>query len=179
MEDILGQDIYRNWAISWIPKDEFRKIRNQSEKIYNRQEVCCYKSHVKAIDAISTSNSEYGVIFEDDFSVEDSSHSTIEKLVDEFPNFDILFIGSQNPEYKGDHVSGNVFKVEQENFVPGAHAYIIKKESAKKILDSLKEINKPIDVKFHEQIINGNLNGYIVHPSIVGLSNLKSTLDHN
>jgi len=178
MQKILELPIETFDAVTYVTDRTLNKIKQSSRLIFNKREVACYKSHQSLIKNISKSFNEYEVIFEDDFAVDSDTKSKVEQLVEDFPNFDLLFIGSNNEKYKGDHVSGIVYNVEDDKFLPGAHAYIVKTKSANKVFDCLQDITCPIDVKFHEEIKNGNIQGYITYPSIVGIQPLKSTIGH-
>ena len=66
-------------------------------------EVGCYQSHMRLID--TPKNTEYSVIFEDDFLVQPGFHTKVQKIVQDAGDFDILYLGNLDGNH-AEHVNG-------------------------------------------------------------------------
>jgi GR25 family glycosyltransferase involved in LPS biosynthesis len=177
MEKILGQPIHRFDAVkgSSINDKMFQSIVSTSEKLYNKNEIGCYMSHV---DLMNEASGEYSVIFEDDFKVYPDTHEKILNMLKNFPNFDILMIGDCNVNI-GEEIQPNICKVHATDMICGASGYIIRSDNVKRFKSHLKNITAPIDLKFYNHIKSGDIDGYIHCPPITGLNSCKSTLGHH
>lgn len=176
MEKILGQTIHRFDAVKGSSFDDktFLDVVQSSEKIYNKNELGCYMSHVNLINKAS---GEYAVIFEDDFKVYPDTHEKIKYMLKSFPYFDIMMIGDCNVNV-GEKIHSNICRVHDTKMICGASAYIIRTENVKKYSSHFKNITAPIDLKMYRHMITGDIDGYIHCPQITGTVNIKSTLGH-
>ena len=126
-------------------------------------EVGCYQSHVRLID--TPKNTEYSVIFEDDFLVQPGFHTKVQKIVQDAGDFDILYLGNLDGNH-AEHVNGDVYKVNTDKYLTGMHGYVVKNENAWKITSKLN-YKKAIDLELPDLIKTGDVNGVVVWPSIV------------
>ena len=176
MERILGQSIHRFDAVKGSSIDDrtFNRIRQTSDRIFNKNEVGCYLSHKDLIQKYSRDNAEYGVIFEDDFEVYPDTHEKILKLIRDFPEFDIVTIANGS-DTVGDKVSPGIYKVHQTEMLSGSWGYIIR---GNRIHKHLENISAPIDLKIYNHIKSGDIEGYIAFPRLVGNAGCETTLGH-
>jgi GR25 family glycosyltransferase involved in LPS biosynthesis len=126
-------------------------------------EVGCYQSHVRLLD--EPKDTEYSVIFEDDFVVQPGFHSRVEKIIRDAGDFDILYLGNLDGNH-AERIKGNVYKVNTEKYLTGTHGYVVKNENAWKITSKL-QYKKAIDLELADLIKSGDVNGLVVWPSIV------------
>lgn len=120
-----------------------------------RGAVGCYLSHLNTYKEILNSDKEYGLIFEDD--VKFNTNEVLQELQNRVrtikSDWDIMLLGCVC-------YICNSFKdyYDAQKFIL-LHAYLIKKESAKKILDLLEgnPIEKQIDSKFSDMAANGDI----------------------
>lgn len=120
-----------------------------------RGAIGCYLSHLKAYKAIAKGEKDYGLIFEDD--VKFNTNELLQELQNRVrtikSDWDIMLLGCVCyvcNSYK-EHYDAQKFIL--------LHAYLVKKESAKKILELLdgKPIEKQIDSKFSDLTASGQL----------------------
>lgn len=163
-----------------ISDNEFSKVVSSSQFIYNKNELGCYKSHQRIISRLKYERCDYAVIFEDDFAIPPELHNKIQSIIEEFPVFDVLFIGIHQTDYKGLQMTNLVHGVEYDRKFTGSHAYIIKKSQSSKIEKFLRDITVPIDVKYYNMIRDGDIDGFVTFPNVVNVMNdLRSTLGHH
>ena len=180
MERILGKQIHRFDAIkgSSIHDDVFHKVRETSEKIYNKNELGCYMSHHQLIQKLSSEHTEYTVIFEDDFKVFPETHEQIVDIIKNFPDFDIIMLGNHSNTEIGQEVYKNVCLVHETIMIGGAGAYIVRNDRIHGYEKVLRNITAPIDLKIYNHIKAGDIDGYIRCPALISQNPLKSTLGH-
>jgi len=136
-------------------------------------EVGCYQSHMRILE--EPRDTEYSVIFEDDFVVQHGFHTKVQKIIQDAGDFDILYLGNLDGNH-GEHVKGDVYKVNTEKYLTGMHGYVVKNENAWKITSKL-EYKKPIDLELPDLIRTCEVRGLVVWPSIVSQhSGLKSSI---
>jgi GR25 family glycosyltransferase involved in LPS biosynthesis len=136
-------------------------------------EVGCYQSHMRILS--TPRHTEYSVIFEDDFVVQPGFHSSVEKIIRDAGDFDILYLGNLDGNH-AERVKGDVYKADTTRYLTGMHGYVIKNENAWKITSKL-QYKKPIDLELPDLIKTGDVNGLVVWPSIVSQhSGLKSSI---
>ena len=163
-----------------ISDNEFSKVVSSSQFIYNKNELGCYKSHQRIISRLKYERCDYAVIFEDDFAIPPNLHTKIESIIEEFPDFDVLFIGIHQNDYKGLKMSNLVHGVEYDRKFTGSHAYIVKSSQSSKIEKFLRAVTVPIDVKYYNMIRDGDIDGFVTFPNVVNVMNdLRSTLGHH
>jgi len=177
MEKTLGQPIHRFDAVrgSSVDDQTFHRIVDTSEKIYNKNEIGCYKSHV---NLMKEARGEYAVIFEDDFEVYPDTHEKIKDVLKTFPYFDILMIGDCNVNI-GEEIHPNICRVHDTDMICGASAYIIRTENVNRYISHFKNITAPVDLKMYRHMRAGHIDGYIHCPPITGINRLRSTLGHH
>jgi glycosyl transferase family 25 len=131
-------------------------------------EVGCYLSHMLLIKSLINSNSKYTVIFEDDFKILDTYlDNQVNKIISNLDDdFDMIYLGNLNNNHS-QKIIDNIYTVSKLNYLWGTHAYIINNKNAKKIYDSLLNINIAIDNKFKYNIDNKIIKAYVIYPILV------------
>jgi len=130
-----------------------------------KRQIGCYMSHLKVLRMIENNNldSNYSIIFEDDFNISDNFVEQLQqnKYVINNLDFDILFLGNILEGNVGEHVAENIYG---KNQVYGTHGYLINNKNIKHILEHMKYIDNHVDLKFTSI---SELKVYIMSPSIV------------
>jgi len=128
-----------------------------------RGAVGCYLSHLNIYKKIAESNKKYGLIFEDDVKIASDFYKRMLYGLNTVPNdWDIYLLGvvclkcNVNQEY-----------INIDRFW-GMHGYLIKKETAAKLVKKLDVlIKKQIDADLSLLIKNNELKVYGINPLIV------------
>lgn len=151
-------------------------LKGEEQLGRRKYEVGCYMSHVKSINEIKESNADYGIIFEDDFEIEDNFFEELEKTIDFLTknnvDYDIIFLGMNGPGIDIKHIGEKIykqsceFKDEYTNCY-GLHGYLIPKKKVNKILPYLDKVDEIIDIKLLKLGEEGKLIIYRLIPDIV------------
>ena len=129
-------------------------------------EIGCYLSHLLIIKQIEN-NDNYTVIFEDDLNIEDNNlHEKILEIVNKVNDFDMIYLGNTSDNV-GEKYIDNIYQVDPNKHLWGMHSYLIKNKNAKKIYDSLLNIDDAIDVKTKKLFDLKKLNAYVIYPRLV------------
>ena len=148
---------------------------NTKSKIWNKKankyyvlsnpEISCSIKHIEALRKIGYSNKDFGLVLEDDaIPYNDDYLSQIEKILSNTIKWDALFIGNGMGEnFRNKKISYKRFF--PINNIKVSHpatncleAYIIKKEVARKIVDSILPFNLVIDWELAYQFYKLDLN---------------------
>jgi len=128
-----------------------------------RGAVGCYLSHLSIYKKIVESNVNYGIIFEDDSIIASDFYKRMLYGFSVIPSdWDIILLGviCLKCDILKDYIKINRFW--------GTHGYIIKKDSAVKVLSYLdKPLSKQIDADLSLLIKRNLINVYAVNPIIV------------
>jgi glycosyl transferase family 25 len=137
-------------------------------------EIGCYLSHLQSLmKLLSTKDKDqYALIFEDDAVCEEGIEQVLRDK--KYKKYDILIIG---------HNYNNSCKDKQKeicedieiDIVHGAHAYLINKKGANKLLSKAFPITKPYDYFFVDKDIRKELKIGLLKNSICGVHNIKDT----
>ena len=159
---IIGKDIDLNNFSTIDPNIKFNFKYNYIG------EVGCYLSHLLLIKSLINSNNKYTVIFEDDLEILDENlDNTINKIISNLNgNFDIVYLGNLNNNHN-EKVIDNIYTVNKTDALWGTHAYIVNNNNAKKIYDSLLNIDFAIDNKFYNNINNDIIKVFVIYPILV------------
>jgi glycosyl transferase family 25 len=145
-------------------------------------EIGCYLSHMLLIKSLINSDTKYTVIFEDDLKILDENlDDKINKITSDLDdNFDMIYLGNLNNNHY-EKIKDNIYTINKADFLWGTHAYIINNKNAKKIYDSLLNIDVAIDNKFKNNINNDTLKAYVIYPILVdqNTDELKSDIRPN
>jgi GR25 family glycosyltransferase involved in LPS biosynthesis len=134
----------------------------------NNAEISCTMKHILALEKISNQDEEIGMILEDDaISIEENFQEKIESLIDNAPeDWDSIFMGAgcgidfMNEKLKNSELlNGNFAKVSHP-CTNCAEAYLIKKESAKRIYESIIPFQLVSDWELAYQFYKLNMNVY-------------------
>ena len=144
------------------------KIWNKKANKYyvlSNPEISCSIKHIEALRKIGYSNKDFGLVLEDDaIPYNDDYLSQIEKILSNTIKWDALFIGNGMGEnFRNKKISYKRFF--PINNIKVSHpatncleAYIIKKEVARKIVDSILPFNLVIDWELAYQFYKLDLN---------------------
>lgn len=154
-------------------------------------QIGCYLSHhliIKQVMDDKLNNKcvhDYTVIFEDDlqfrykFDLDAAITNVINDLNSVGKDFDIVYLGSIN-ENHGDQITTNVYSLDKSTGCFGTHAMLINNANIEKIYQSNCNIIHNIDNQYFFNIVNNQLNGFTVYPSICFQSaSLTSNIDFN
>jgi GR25 family glycosyltransferase involved in LPS biosynthesis len=134
------------------------------------------------IKSLINSDTKYTVIFEDDLKILDENlDDKINKITSDLDdNFDMIYLGNLNNNHY-EKIKDNIYTINKADFLWGTHAYIINNKNAKKIYDSLLNIDVAIDNKFKNNINNDTLKAYVIYPILVdqNTDELKSDIRPN
>lgn len=111
-------------------------------------EIACSISHRLAIENFLQSTSAYGLILEDDATFELDFKSKVSELLVNCPGYDVYKVGSINPRFvRGIELYRNERFVAVHVYSSSvcAHAYIVSRDGASKLLNNLEPINEPFD----------------------------------
>jgi len=163
---IVGKDLN---LIEFVSPEGYKQIL-ELEKTGHRKHhydlsrgaVGCYLSHLSIYKKLVNSNYKYGIIFEDDSEMIEDFYNNIIDGLNKIPdNWDIFLLGhicikcDINSEYTKVHRFW------------GTHSYIIKKESAAKLLKYLdKPLSKQIDADMSLLVKRGIINIYALNKSL-------------
>ncbi|MDR1982505.1 MAG: glycosyltransferase family 25 protein [Holosporaceae bacterium] len=168
-------------------------------RIGNRRALCCGEfgcalSHLSIMKDIIKHNYRSAIIFEDDISFENDFKTTLEATLKNTPNnVDILFLDVGIPyDYSSPYFvspkallrffeqipnNTHIVKLNSENNGNvssfGAYAYVITYNGAKKVLESSKLLEFPIDVQI---MANKNLFQYVARKKMLYVADEKSEI---
>ncbi len=119
----------------------------------NNAEISCEMKHLEALNMVSLSNNEIGLILEDDVIPKNINFiSTINQIIKKDAEWDVLFLGTGIGEkFIKSKISffDKLFKRSlvtiQHPATNCAEAYLIKKDAAKKIYNYIEEFNMAWD----------------------------------
>ena len=144
------------------------KIWNKKANKYyvlSNPEISCSIKHIEALRKIGYSNKDFGLVLEDDaIPYKDDYLSQIEKILSKSIKWDALFIGNGMGEnFRNKKISyKRFFPIKNIKVSHPAtnclEAYIIKKEIARKIVDSILPFNLVIDWELAYQFYKLDLN---------------------
>ncbi len=133
--------------------------------VLSRPEISCSIKHIEALRKIGYSNKDFGLVLEDDaIPYNDDYLSQIEKILSNTIKWDALFIGNGMGEnFRNKKISyKRFFPIKNIKVSHPAtnclEAYIIKKEVARKIVDSILPFNLVIDWELAYQFYKLDLN---------------------
>lgn len=153
------------------------KIDNLINKKLCTGEIGCYLSHANLISTIEETEN-YSIIFEDDFNITDNFNKELTDIINSIDiNFDIIFLGNFTENY-GENYINNIYYVNTNHKLLGAHGYLINNKNIKKINNLLLDIDYEIDIKYKYLIDNNLLDCFTIYPVIVNQNtNLPSTIN--
>jgi GR25 family glycosyltransferase involved in LPS biosynthesis len=134
--------------------------------------VGCYLSHISIYNKIGHGSDPYGLVFEDDVRIDSNLFSRINKSLDKIPNnWDMLLFGCHCivcEKYENHYDAARFFLL---------HAYLIKKEAAKRIFDALdkKKIEQQIDSELSDMASRGELKIFCLRDTVARQDNTFQT----
>ena len=168
-EEIEGNEYYK-------PDEQMfdEKIRHLWDsrvhkfRIINPAEISCTIKHILAIEKIANQEEEVGLILEDDaIPIEDGLFEKIQKLVVTAPDdWDSIFMGAgcgidfMNQKLRESHLINEKFAQVKHPSTNCAEAYLLKKESAKRIYESIVPFQLVSDWELAYQFYKLDMNVY-------------------
>jgi GR25 family glycosyltransferase involved in LPS biosynthesis len=164
---IVGKDLDIKNYITPVAYNRLMEIdRTKTRKHHydvTRGAVGCYLSHLDIYKKIAASNKKYGLIFEDDVMIATDFYKRMLYGLNTVPNnWDIYLLGliCLKCNINNDYIDVNRFW--------GTHAYLVKKNTAAKLVSYLsKLINKQIDADLSLLIKQNKIKVYSINPIIV------------
>lgn len=157
------------------PEYRVRKVRRLLGFGMTPNEIGCFLSHKKAWRACVMTN-QPTLIFEDDFILLPHFENTLQLLLTEFDDWQLIRLQSL---VKTDHdivkKIGDISIVKNLSDPIGATAYIIKPEAAKILIEHAKDIYEPLD-HFLEHSKKHGVEILAVKPYPVDISKAQSTI---
>jgi glycosyl transferase family 25 len=149
-------------------------INDHKFRILNDAEISCTIKHILAIEKISKQNEDCGLILEDDVLPVDNSFAVdIQNIIKNAPSdWDAIFIGSGcgyefiNEKIKNISLQNKNFAKIKHPATNCAEAYILKKDTAKKIYESIIPFNLVSDWELAYQFYKLNMNVYWFIPAL-------------
>jgi len=156
---------------TYVSKRAYREINEIEMNGYRTKHyqltpggVGCYLSHLNAYKLISESKNDYGLIFEDDVSIPKNFYEKFNNILKDVPNdWDILLLSCHCIKCKRQEIYSDVNK-----FI-WLHCYLVRKESAKKLVDYLSR-------KYIEQQIDSELSDIAMKEDWLKIYCLNSSL---
>jgi len=187
-DGINTRNVQLNDAISIMKKYDPNIHYNTTYKFnfYLPGQIGCYLSHHMLIAQIMNNKNlgknigDYSIIFEDDVLFDNDIENKINNIIHNVKNnridFDIAFLGNVN-ENHGLHKVDNIYLLDTKNHCWGAHALLINNKNIDKLYKNNCSIKHEIDNHYAYSIRDGNINGFVVFPSICNQKwNLKSQI---
>lgn len=166
-------------------------ISGKPFEFYLPGQIGCYLSHhliIKKVMDEKLNNKhiqDYTVIFEDDmqFTQGLDLDQEITNIITEInaanKDFDIIYLGSLNNNH-GQQITNNIYSLDDTVGCFGTHAMLINNANIEKIYQSNCNIIHCIDNQYFFNIVNNQLNGFSVYPSLCFQSDaLTSNIDNS
>jgi glycosyl transferase family 25 len=137
-------------------------------RIINPAEISCTIKHILAIEKIANQEEEVGLILEDDaIPIGDGLFEKIEQLIETAPeNWDSIFMGAgcgidfMNQKLRESHLINERFAQVKHPSTNCAEAYLLKKESARRIYESIIPFQLVSDWELAYQFYKLDMNVY-------------------
>ncbi|MEN6553997.1 MAG: glycosyltransferase family 25 protein [Methanobacterium sp.] len=137
-------------------------------RVLNDAEISCTIKHILAIEKIANQNDDVGLIFEDDvLPIENNFAAQIEHLIEVAPNnWDAIFMGVgcgidfMNQKLVNSHIINEKFAQVNHPTTNCAEAYLLRKEAAKRIYESIIPFQLVSDWELAYQFYKLNMNVY-------------------
>jgi len=163
-----------------VPLEQIEEYRSGADIAYlgrrmSGGEVGCYKSHIMAIEAFLKTGAEYGLVFEDDISVEPSVLKDVSQVIEYYSvndiDWHIVNIGAASMKLSTVVSDAGPFKsgfelVHGHYFPMMASGLLWSRVGALAFLEQRKGIYIPIDTELREVMIRNN-KGYAFWPPLV------------
>lgn len=125
---------------SWVVTDAPEHLKRWWEQPVTKGEVGCFLSHLSAVNAVSKSNADINIIFEDDATISSNLFFVLKDVIPTLPDdWDCLYLGRNkvNPETPEKSISPLLM---QPSFSYQAHAIAWTKQAATKVMENIDEI---------------------------------------
>jgi GR25 family glycosyltransferase involved in LPS biosynthesis len=137
-------------------------------RILNDAEISCTIKHILAIEKIANQKEEIGLILEDDaIPIDDNFYEKIIELIENAPDdWDSIFMGAgcgidfMNQKLKGCNLINQKFSQVEHPSTNCAEAYLLKRESARRIYESIVPFQLVSDWELAYHFYNLDMNVY-------------------
>jgi glycosyl transferase, family 25 len=160
---------------SYPPEYQPRKVKRLLGFNLTPNEIGCFLSHKKAWQKCLVNN-QATLIFEDDFILQPHFEKTIEVLLTEFNDWQLIRLQSlANSSVVVVRTIGDISIVKNLSDEVGATAYILKPAAAKILIEHAKDIYEPLD-HFLEHKTKHGVEMLAVKPYPVDITKAQSTI---
>lgn len=171
VDAVYGCDLADDYINQVYSKEESIRIYGQE---LTKNEIGCALSHMSIYERMINNNINRSIIFEDDICIDDDFKLVMNYLHRIPENFDIVLFGSQTdleldrePYYSywyGRKITEKYECVRLVQATYGTYGYLVSLQGAKKLVEKLSSITKPID---HYTGRDEYVNLYAISPRIV------------
>lgn len=190
MLKLLNNINVSNLRIDAIDAKKYDNIKNiiniDLERILNDYQIAVSLSHIKAINTLNFIQGNYFMICEDDISFDNLKYfnETLEDIIKDCPNFDILMLYKTCCIETNDLYSNWIENYNKGIHLYGACCYIISRNGINNLTKLCKYIddnnfifNKNIKFDFSEFLLYKNLNTYCYKYNYIGIIDTDSTIN--
>ncbi|CAG8568775.1 10152_t:CDS:1, partial [Diversispora eburnea] len=137
------------------------------------QHKACYVSHYKTYELIVSNNYQSALILEDDVDFEVNIKDFLNEIQPFLPiNWDMFYLGNcawdtSNTIYYNGKNYGSDLLLSKSNRPACSHAYAVSLRGARKLLENLVNITKPVDVALIDLILANKIFSLSLLPSII------------
>ncbi len=183
---------------STLTDAEFKDATTVTGRLFaTRTAIAIGMSHLKALQTFVNSREDYALIAEDDIVIEPTFQQYLPSVMSNVPSdYDMLYIGcfGCRNQYSfmtliwsllgyiptnTQHTYINEW-VDKPAMVMGAHAYIISRVGAQKLLSLLHgRLWQQIDVCYQAEMVAGNINVYVSKPLLATQTSTMPTPDNS
>lgn len=157
-----------------IRESDLSYVTNRSRNNLSRGSIGCAISHIKLWEDIAgKATNDIFTVFEDDIILPDNFNARFLHLVKQLPiDFDIIYLGSGST--RGRDIKYFVNETIFKSFNPrrGLYAYLLRPESAKKLINLIKPFDQRyggLDTKIGKLTRRGLINVYHLYPNCVSV----------
>jgi glycosyl transferase family 25 len=144
-----------------------KKFFSENNKLKNSQKGCAL-SHIKIWEQIANNKNEIVMILEDDAIIPENFNKKIDKYIKELPiDWEMILLGGNNligKRYSKHFIEANPTVKKHCNY--GLFGYMIKRSTARKLLDTCVYMSKTIDVQLNKHFYNTN-KVYFCYPQLI------------
>jgi GR25 family glycosyltransferase involved in LPS biosynthesis len=131
-------------------------------------------SHFNLLKKIKKTNKiGYTIVFEDDFYIVSYTFmKDVNNILKKMSDFDIIMLGNLNNN-KGINITDNIYNIDNNRPLWGTHGYIVNNKNINKILETIKYVDMPIDIKYETLGKSKSLKIFVINPTIVNQQDQK------
>ena len=184
----FGLDFHRVAAVDGLQLDLSDCVQPEVDlkawaKFHHREpkfnEIACYLSHIRALQAFIDSDYKYGVIFEDDALI-DQSFPQVLRSLETVDDWDIVKLFATHPgvQIKRQSLTSTHYLTSFITQSGSAACYLIRREAAQKLIRFLRPARMPYDHVFDRNFAHG-LKLRSIYPSLARRMDVPSTIGYD